>query len=198
MIHRGDAIMIRTVCALAAASMSLAATAQTAPAGGGLLDKAVNQPGTSWTFYGDKYKAKATKAAGIPGDEAVHVTIAAKGANPWDIGATSASVKPVQANDTMLLAVYLRAPDAGEGQTIDLPIGIGEAAAPYGVVAQDVAKVGPGWKLYYASGRAGKAYAPGAIRATVHLAGAKQVVELGPVFLLDMGANQDPAKLPHN
>ena len=177
--------MIRTAFVLAAASMSLAvpAMAQTAPAGGGLLDKAVNQPGTSWTFYGDKYKAKAIKAAGIPGE---------------DIGATSATVKPVQANDALLLAVYLRAPDAAEGQTIDLPIGIGEAAAPYGVVAQDVARVGSGWKLYYASGRAAKAYAPGAIRATVHLAGAKQVVELGPVFLLDMGASQDPAKLPHN
>ena len=192
--------MIRTTFGLATVFLCVAAPAlaQTAPAGGGLLDKAVNQPGTSWSFYGDKYKAKAAKAPGIPGEEGVHVTIAAKGANPWDIGATSATVKPVQANDAMLLAVYLRAPEAPEGQTIDLPIGIGESAAPYGVVAQEVAKVGPGWKLYYASGRATKAYAPGAIRANVHLAGAKQVVELGPVFLLDMGANQDPAKLPHN
>lgn len=192
--------MIRIAVASAMAGLCFATPvlAQSAPAGGGLLDKAVNQPGTSWNFYGEKYKAKATQAPGIPGDEAVHVAVAAKGANPWDIGATSATVKPVQANDTMLLAVYLRAPDAAEGQTIDLPIGIGEAAAPYGVLAQDMAKVGPSWKLYYAAGRAGRAYAPGAIRATVQLAGAKQVVELGPVFLLDMGAAQDPAKLPHN
>ena len=124
--------------------------------------------------------------------------MSAKGANPWDTGATSDTVKPVGARDTVMLAVYLRAPDAAETRTVDIPIAVGEAAAPYGVVAQDTAKVGHAWKLFYASGRASRAYPAGALRGTVQLAGDRQAVELGPVFLLDMGAGQDPARLPHN
>ena len=193
--------MLRVALAATAFCVAAPLSAQTAPAasgGGGLIDKAVNRPGNSWSFYGTNYKAKAVKAQGVPGDQGVHVTVSAKGSNPWDIGATSDTVKPVQNNDTLMLAVFLRAPDAADSQTISLPISIGEAAAPYAAVAQDTAKVGREWKVFYATGRATKAYAMGALRGIVHLAGDKQVVELGPVLVLDMGPGQDPAKLPHN
>jgi hypothetical protein len=191
--------MLRFVFVMAAMCVAASADAKTAPGKAeGLIDKAVNRPGTSWNFYGANYKVKVAKASGIPGEQAVHVIVSAKGANPWDIGATSDTVKPVGSNDTMMLAVYLRAPDASETQTLDIPISIGESAAPYGIVAQDIVKVGSVWKLFYASGRAAKSYPVGALRGTVHLAGDKQVVELGPVFLLNMGSAQDPAKLPHN
>lgn len=192
--------MLRFALFAAALCLAASAEAQSAPASaaGSLIDKAVNRPGNSWSFYGANYKVKVAKAPGIPGDQAVHVMVSAKGVNAWDVGATSASVKPVGSNDTMMLAIYLRAPDATQSQTIDIPISIGEAAAPYGVVAQDTVKVGQAWKLFYASGRAAKSYPAGALRGNVHLAGDKQVVELGPVFVLDMGPGQDPAKLPHN
>ncbi|HXH16076.1 MAG TPA: hypothetical protein VNJ10_08065 [Sphingomonas sp.] len=185
---------------VAALCVTASAEAQTTPATatGNLIEKAVNRPGTSWTFYGANYKVKVAKAPGIPGDQAVRVTMSAKGANPWDAGANSDTVKPVVSGDTMMLAVYLRAPDAAETQTIEIPISVGEADAPYRVVAQATVKVGRDWKLFYASGRAARSYPAGTLRGSVHLAGNKQIVELGPVFLLDMGSGQDPAKLPRN
>ncbi|MEN2786880.1 hypothetical protein ACFOKI_08875 [Sphingomonas qilianensis] len=54
------------------------------------------------------------------------------------------------------------------------------------------------WKLYYASGKTGRAFAAGSANVAAHLAAAKHVIELGPVFVLDFGPDYDPAKLPKN
>ena len=59
-------------------------------------------------------------------------------------------------------------------------------------------QVGPAWKRYFATGVSPKAFAAGKARIAIQLAGAKQVVEMGPAFLLDLGPGFDTTKLPHN
>jgi len=183
------------------------AAAQTAPpakapppAGttGTILDKAINLPGSNWQVYGPNQASKMTKTTGIPGNQAMRVQVTAKGANPWDVGALSPIQKPVGAGDVLLVAVYARAPDLGEGQTTPITITATATAAPYDGIAQGDATVAREWKLYYAAGKAGRAFAANTARVSVQLAAAKHVVELGPVFVLDFGPNADPAKLPHN
>lgn len=196
-------IILAALVGLAAAG---ATGAQTAPAPvapaapaakPGILDKAINQPGTNWQVYGAGQKSKMGATTGVPGNQAMHVEVTAKGANPWDVGALSPIQKPIGAGDAVLVAVYLRAPQLKEGETTTLSfIGATEAAAPYTTIAAAQAAVGREWKLFYASGKASRAFAANAARVTVHLAGAKQVVELGPVFVLDFGPDYDPAKLP--
>ncbi len=187
---------------IAAASVTVAA-AQTPPAAapaaqGSIFDHAVNKPGIGWSIYGANQTAKQVPASDVPGGAAVRVQVSRAGAHPWDVGAAYPTVKPIAAGDTMLVMVYLRAPDAKEGDGVSLPIGATEADAPYTPIADDMVKVGPTWKRYFASGVSPKALAAGKARISLQLAGAKQVVEVGPAFLIDMGAGFDRSKLPHN
>ena len=76
-------------------------------------------------------------------------------------------------------------------------IGANGVAPPYdGLVADDVT-ISNKWKIYYASGKAGRNVAGGTMNVAVHLASDKQVVDLGPVFVLDFGQNYAKA-LPDN
>ena len=185
--------------AMPAAAQVAPAPAATPAAGGNVLDRAINQPGSNWALYGANQKSKMIKTKGVPGEEAMRVEVTAKGANPWDVGALSPIQKAIGAGDAVLVAVWMHAPNLKDGETAPISFfGATEAAEPYGNIAAGNVDVGKEWKLYYASGKAPKAYAPGAARVTVHLAGAKQLVELGPVFVLDFGPNYDPAKLPKN
>lgn len=189
--------MIRTVVTtllLAAAP----AYAQTPPAGGGILDRAINEPGIGWTLCGPNQSGKQVAATGVPGDAAVRVTVKRAGANPWDSGALYPTTKPIATGDTILVAVYLRAPDAKPGETVSVPLGATGAQAPYTSIAQGTVAVGPEWKIHYASGVAPEAFAAGKAQAAVQLAGAKQVIELGAAFVLYFGQGHDPAKLPKN
>jgi len=188
------------LAALAAAPLAAQQAPPPAPAPApapGILDKAVNQPGTNWQLYGAGQKSRLGKTQGVPGNQAMRVDVAAKGANPWDAGALSPVQKPIGPGDAVLVAVYLRAPKLADGQTTPVPfLGLTEAAAPYATVAGASAAVGRDWKLFYASGKAARAYPPGSVRVAVHLAGAAHQLELGPVFVLDFGPSQDVAKLP--
>lgn len=175
-----------------------AAWAQAPAPTGSIFDKAVNQPGIGWSLYGPDQSAKQVPAADVPGGNAVRVEVKRAGAHPWDVGATYPTVKPIAAGDTVLVMVYLRAPAAAAGTTVALPIGATGTDAPYTQIAADTAQVGPTWKRYYASGVSPQAFAAGKARIAVQLAGAKQVVEVGPGFLLDLGPQVDVATLPHN
>ena len=175
------------------------ATPTTAPpAGGTIFDKAINKPGIGWEIYGANQTAKQVAATDVPGGAAVRVQVNRAGTNPWDVGAAYPSVKPVAAGDTLLVMVYLRAPDAKDGDGHPVPIGASEADAPYTPIADQTVTVGPVWKRYFAAGVSPKALAAGKARISIQLAGAKQVVEVGPAFLFDMGPHFDMAKLPHN
>jgi hypothetical protein len=193
---------IVTILIAAAAACSAAVPGQTAPAqadaGGSILDKAINKPGTNWSVYGANQSTKAMNDAGVPGGQFIRATITAKGANAWDVGASSPIQKPITAGDTILVAIYLRAPQLKDGETMPLPyIGANGAAAPYdGLVATNVT-ITNAWKIYYASGKAVKNFPGNSMNATVHLASDKHVVDLGPVFVLDFGQNYTKA-LPDN
>jgi hypothetical protein len=176
-----------------------AAMAQTPPAAGGsIFDKAVNAPGIGWSVYGPNQTARQVPAAEVPGGAAVRVQVNHAGAHPWDVGAGYPTIKPIAAGDTLLVMVYLRAPDAKPDAGASVPIGAIEADPPFTSIAGETVKVGSGWKRYFAAGVASKAMAPGKARISLQLAGAKQVVEVGPAFLLDLGPGFDVAKLPHN
>lgn len=178
---------MKATIGLALAAAPVCVAAMQAPQTDSIFDKAINQPGIGWSLYGRDQKAKEVPAADVPGGNAVRVAVTRKGANRWDSGATYPTIKPVAAGDTLLAIVYLRAPDAKAGETVAVPIGAGGADAPYTPIAAETVQVGSVWKRYYAAGVSGAAYAAGKARISIPLAGAKQVLEIGPAFLLDLG-----------
>ncbi len=194
--------LVATLCIAAPIAAAPAQTPAQTPAqaatGGGIFDKAVNKPGIGWNIYGPNQSARQVAAAEVPGGAAVRVQVTRAGANPWDVGGAYASAKPIGAGDTLLVMVYLRAPNAKDADGVPIPIGATEADAPYTPIAADTAKVGSTWKRYFATGVTAKALAAGKAQISVQLAGAKQVIEVGPAFLFDMGPGYDRSKLPHN
>lgn len=200
MSNRRILSLIAAGLALAAASVA-PAMAQDAPpaARPSMLDKAVNAVHvTSWNVYGPNQTSTIVDST-VQGGHAFRVDVTAPGANPWDVGVGAISTKPVKSGDVLLLAVWLRAekPPAG-AETGQANIRMQGNAAPYPDVGGAAVTPTGDWKLYFADGIATRDYAPGELGATVQLAGAAQTIDLGPVFILDMGADYDRTTLPRN
>jgi hypothetical protein len=195
--------MLRLTLAATAAIFAGPALAQPpaapGPTAGGLDTKLINVPGTSWTIYGPNQTAKRLETDGPKGYPAIRATIARAGKNAWGAGAISLVPKPVSAGDAILVAVYLRAPELKDGETLEIPlVGATGASPPYTAIAGEKAVLTNQWKLYFASGKAPQAFPADGVQANVHLAGAKQVIDLGPLRVYDFGQDFDLKRLPHN
>jgi hypothetical protein len=183
----------------AAAAQTGPAPAPAAPAKANLADKLINVPDTNWTVYGPGQTNKRLETDGPQGYPCVRVTVTQKGANPWDAGAVSPVAKAVGAGDTVLIAVYLRAPNAKDGETMPLPfVGLSGAAAPYPTLVSAPLTVTNQWKQYFVGGKVASAAGAGGAQVSIHLAGDAHVVDLGPIKVFDLGPNFNPAGLPKN
>lgn len=174
--------------AVAAACLILAAPAAPAAAAAApdLAQQIVNDPGAP-----DVTGAKAVlfDDATVQGGKALRIQVPARGQNPWDSALASPVTKPVKAGDNLLLAFYAKLEKGEKGATtVSLPFaGIQLADKPWTPIFHEAVDLGPDWKLVKVSGKADKDYAPGTLRVTVQLATARQVVDVGPVILLDQG-----------
>jgi hypothetical protein len=192
-------VLLLSAAGASAVAQPPAAPAPAAPAGGNLASKLINIPGTVWTVYGSGQTSTRLETAGPQNYPMVRATITQKGANPWDAGAVSPVAKPIAAGDTVLIAVYLRAPNATDGQPVTLPfVGLSGSAAPYATLVSDHVAITNQWKQYFVGGKAAQAAAANGAQVSVHLASAAQVVDLGPIRVFDLGPDVDPARLPKN
>jgi hypothetical protein len=125
----------------------------------------------------------------VQGGKALRVAVARKGANNWDSVVETEVNKPIRAGDNLVLAFYARL-EAGEGgaTTATLPYNALQlVAAPYTTLFSEPITVGPEWKMYQIKGKAASSYAPGTVKASIQLGNAKQTVDFGTIFVLDMG-----------
>ena len=184
-----------------AVAAALPAVAQTANPleSATLMNKAINDVGIAYTFYGQGFTQKVVKDAQIPGEHYIRVDVSQKGAHPWDIGAQYAVGKQIKAGDVIFFAVYARAPNLKDGESITISgVGVGQSEAPYSSIAMTEMHLTNQWNVYYASAKATTAAPRGQARASIQLAGDKQVVDLGPLIVLDLGPDYDVSTLPHN
>lgn len=173
--------------------------AQTTTPATDLNSKLVNAPSAAWSVYGPDQQNSYDDKGGPQGYPVTHVVVKKAGANAWDVGAIAPLVKPVSAGDVIFVAVYLKAPKLADGATADLPfIGVTGAQPPYDTLASGSAAITNQWKQYFAVGKAPHDFAAGGAQAAIHLASAAHAVDVGPIRVFDLGANADPAKLPHN
>lgn len=164
-----------------------------------LNSKLINTPDSSWNVYGPGQTNKRLESDGPKGYPAYEVTVTQVGEHPWDAGAVSVVPKAVHAGDVILVAAYLRAPQLPDGATEELPlIGATGASPPYVAVAGAPARVSNQWKVFFATGTVPQDLPANGMQATVHLASAKHVIELGPVKVYDFGPGFDVNRLPHN
>jgi hypothetical protein len=126
---------------------------------------------------------------GVQGGKALRVVVRGKGANPWDVAVESAVTQPVRAGDELLLAFWARL-EKGEGgaASTTLPFNAVQlSAAPYTALISGPAEVSAEWNLHEVRGTAATDHVAGTLKATIHLATAEQTVELGPIFVVNLG-----------
>lgn len=103
------------------------------------------------------------------------------------IGVITPTLKPVKKGDRVVIAFWARAEHTPDGQ----PGRIGrvqlEATPVVRAIFEKWFELTPEWKMYQLSGTADMDYAPRALNAALHLDVQKQVLDLGPVFILNYG-----------
>lgn len=178
-------MMWKAVAAVTVAAAAAAAGAQDAA----IFSKAINQPGVSYSVYGPSQTAKMVRDTKVVGGQALRIQIAAPGAQPYAIGASAPLSKPVVQGHRIVVAFWARAPKLAGEQTTPIPsFGLNGPAPGYLPIVSGSAQIGAEWKLFTARGTAPAAFAADQASVSLHLGAAKAVIDLGPVFVIDLDA----------
>jgi hypothetical protein len=178
--------------AKSAGSASAAPAARAAPSVLATLDpdtitsKIVNDPSAP-TVNGGSGRLVADPR--VMGGKALRVQVPAKGKNAWDISVASAIKKPVREGDTLLLVFPARLAKGENGATATtLPWNaVSLTSPPWSGVLGGSAEIGAEWKMVEIKGKADRDYAAGSLSVGIQLATARQIVDLGPIVVLDLG-----------
>ncbi|HEU4960676.1 MAG TPA: hypothetical protein VFT56_09720 [Sphingomonas sp.] len=178
---------------LAIAALAAPAAAQDKSADD-IASKIINQPAPgAFAVYNAPRPAKLYKDKAVQGGEALRVAIPAASDQPWSISLADPISKPVKKGDRLALALYAKV-EPGEAKTTGAHIAnasVQLAKAPYTGVFGAPLDIGTEWKLYtVATGAADRDYAAGELTVSLQLATAKQVLDIGPIFVLDLGPGQ--------
>jgi endo-1,4-beta-xylanase len=158
----------------------------------------INLPGiANWKINGNPENS-IVPAETISGGKAISIVVDKRRDNPWDIGVAMPVTERISAGDTLFLAVQVRASAAdNEAQSgVIASSKIEEAGGSYTLIADTAAQVGDSWTTLYSIGQATQDYAAGATHITVHLAAARQTIEVGNAYAFNLGQNVDKASLP--
>ena len=162
----------------------VAASAQDAAS---LAERLVNDPRVeALRPYGQPIAPQVRSDKGVQFGKALRVRLKG-GKEFWRIGVTTPLLKPVKKGDRIVIAFWARATETEKGA----PGRIGrvqlEATPVIRTIFEQPFDIGPEWKMYQVKGVADRDYAPGALNAAMHLDAAKQVLDLGPLFVLNYG-----------
>ena len=139
----------------------------------------------NWPLHGAGEIRKMVPAKEVPGKQAAQFEIAAAGANQHDIGLTIPVKQKIEEGDILILAVLARSVSAntpdGNGR---IGVRIQKNAPPYPGFADNMLQIGPKWVMYELRTKARMTFEAGEAAVSLHLAGAKQVIEIGQVYLI--------------
>lgn len=153
----------------------------------GIADRLANDPRVdALRPYGQPIPPVIRGDKGVQFGKALRVRLGGQ-TDFWRIGVTTPLLKPVKQGDSIVIAFWARAVSTENGA----PGRIGrvqlEATPVIRTIFEQGFDIGPDWKLYQLKGTADRDYEPGALNAAMHLDAAKQVLDLGPLFVLNYG-----------
>jgi hypothetical protein len=129
------------------------------------------------------------KDPAVQGGQFLRVAVPKKGANPWDITVSVPVVKPIKKGDQIIMVFWARLVEGENGAaTATLPFNsVQLASPPYTAILGFPADLTKDWGQFHGQGVAARDYKVGEASISIQLATGKQVVDIGPVFVLDMG-----------
>jgi len=168
----------------------LAAGATSAWADDDIAQKIINLPSPAqFRVDGTGAPSEVRSDSTVQGGKALRVHVPGKGVNEWDVSVAVPIVKPVKAGDKIVLAFWARLIEGENGATTTvLPYNaVQMAGPPYTPLFGGPVTIGADWKLQSVTGNASKDFKKGELNVALHLATGRQVVDIGPVFVLDLG-----------
>ena len=139
------------------------------------------------------------EAQELEGGGAMRITVDTPGPEAWSGGVNMRLTGEVQPGDVVFFAFPARAVEAdNEAQSgLVSTFSVQENGGSYRSVAATSALVPIGtWRLVHGWGRADRALGPQTGMVAIHLAGVKQVLDLGPPVVVNLGPDVDTDALP--
>lgn len=150
---------------------------------GRLINRAESR---AWGFNGAASTHSAFSDKGVYMGQATRFTSPSVGTNRWDIGANVVIEEAIKTGDVLHIAVTARTVSAATEDGKGL-VGIrvqDNSAAGYPGFAENAFKPGVNWQLIQIRTTATRDIPAGAAAIALHFAGAQQVVDIGPVYVL--------------
>lgn len=144
----------------------------------------LNEPTAGWNVHGAGQTHKARKDAAVQGGSAMRVTIPAKPANPWDIGASVPIKGGIAKGDRLILALWVRLAEGGADGPADLGAAIQQSSPPYAPIVSGRIAITGEWKLVHIKGIAAEAHPAGRANVALTLGDAARTIDLGPAFVM--------------
>ena len=124
----------------------------------------------------------------LPGGKAQRFTVKSAGKNAWDAGFQTQNQMKIGKGDVIFAAFWARADETPDGAaTATIPVALQMAEEPYTAFANTTAELGTQWELVTLYGTAPQKFRKEAMVISLQGAGGKQVIDLGPVYLMNMG-----------
>lgn len=159
------------------------------PTGGALTDRIVNDPRpAAFSVYGLRLPPRVRADKTVQFGKAVRVPIDSDAPPDHRIGVTSLVLKPIKKGDRLVVAFWARAQETEGGAPGKIArVRFEEARQPHRPIFAQPVVVGGEWRLHQVSGVADADFAAQQLQVALHLAGAKQVIDVGPVFIMRYG-----------
>ncbi|HEU0100366.1 MAG TPA: hypothetical protein VFQ67_16525 [Allosphingosinicella sp.] len=153
-----------------------------------ILSKVINAP-LPGADRVDGASGRVRNDPAVQGGKALRIEVPGKSEKAWAVALSNPINKPVKMGDNIVLAFWARLAKGENGATsATLPYNAVQLAeAPYTPLFKDGVTIAPEWKMYEIRGRADRDYSAGSLNVTLHLATGRQTVDIGPIFVLDMG-----------
>ena len=125
----------------------------------------------------------------VQGGKALRVQVPGRSEQAWSTAVAVPINRPVHAGDNLVLAFWARLEQGDNGATTaSLPYNsVQLSAAPYTAVFSGGVTVTPQWQMFEINGQASRDYGADALNVSIHLATGHQTIDIGPVFVLNMG-----------
>jgi hypothetical protein len=161
-----------------------------------LPGKLLNNPyRIKWETHGSDRKVSLVKSEGAPGGDAYRIKVKKKKKNPWDTATRIPMTNSVAKDDVILISFWARAAKPQKGsETGDISVALQRNVEPYDSVVEQRIDLGQDWKLHSVSGKAKRDYAADKTNLNFNLAYAKQTIEFGQFYIMNLGPDGDASK----
>ena len=156
----------------------------------------INNPyDIEWRTDGGDKKDAIVKSEGAPGGMAYRVTVKKKKPNPWDTATRIPMTTAIDKDDVILMSFWARTAKTPKGKdTGDISVAIQRNVEPYDSVFEERIDLGTDWKLHSVAGKAARDFSVDKTQINFNLARAKQTIEFGQFYVMNLGPDGDASK----